>query len=217
MVFHKSTALMAVAIIAFLLLVTPTKIARADVSSEESYKIQDGETLWSIADKFYGDGFKWTYIASRNNIQDATNISSGRILFVPPLSSQYAKQTDKGTVFAGPSPKPIISSQSQKEVLASSVSLEEAVYADLAIRHYLNNVSIYYDDGKPQDTVSINAERQWLPASTVKTFVAMFAYDQIDKGNLSSDDLVQVQAKNVVPTELPPDSLPQLQDGEYVS
>src|SRR5216684_187832 len=128
MSFNKPTALMAVAIIAFLLLATPAKIARADVSSEQSYKIQDGETLWSIADKFYGDGFKWTYIASRNNVSDETNIPSGRILFIPPLTSQYAKQTDKGTVFAGPSPKPIASSQAQKEVLASSVSLEEAVY-----------------------------------------------------------------------------------------
>lgn len=218
MVHDKATVFFAVAIIAFLALLFPVKTVNADVSSEQSYKIQDGETLWSVADKFYGDGFKWTYLASRNNIQDVLNIQKGKIIFIPPLTSQYAKVTSQGTVFAGPSPKPLLTtSGGAKEVLASTVSLEEAVYADLAIRHYLNNVSVYSDDGKPEDRVSINADREWLPASTVKTFVAMYAYDQVDKGNLGLDDLVQVQAKNVVPTESVDNGLPALQEDEYAN
>lgn len=218
MVSRRAIVVLSVTIIAFFALASPLKTASADVSSEQSYKIQDGETLWSIADKFYGDGFKWTYLASRNNIQDVANIQNGKIIFIPPLTSQYAKVTSQGTVFAGPSPKPLLtSSGATKEVLASSVSLEEAVYADLAIRHYLNNVSVYSDDGRSEDKVSINADRQWLPASTVKTFVAMYAYDQVDKGNLGLDDLVQVQAKNVVPTESVDNGLPALQEGEYAN
>lgn len=111
----------------------------------------------------------------------------------------------------------LLSSSSKKLVKPLSVSVEEEVYADLAIRHYLNNVSVYSLDQNPNDTVSINTDKQWLPASTVKTYVAMYAYNQAYKGNLGLDDQVVVDAKNIVPTELVTDELPTLQEGQYVS
>lgn len=207
----KAMGFLIIASMALLLCAFPPQIAKADTESEQSYKIQDGETLWSVAEKFYGTGFDWTYIASRNNILDSSNIPAGKILFVPPVSSKYAQTKNGELVFAAPA-------QVTKAVQgASTVSLEEMVYADLATRHYLNNVSVYSYDGNPANTISINSDKQWLPASTVKTFVAMYAYDQIDKGNLNLDDQVLVQAKNVVPTELVTDELPTLNEGEYVT
>lgn len=212
MTFQKrAIGLLIIASIALLICAFPLQTAKADTESEQSYKIQDGETLWSVAEKFYGTGFDWTYVASRNNILDSSNIPTGKILFIPPISSKYAQTKNGELVFAGPI-------QATKDVQgASTVSLEEMVYADLATRHYLNNVSVYSYDGNPANTISINSDKQWLPASTVKTFVAMYAYDQIDKGNLNLDDQVLVQAKNVVPTELVTDELPTLNDGEYVT
>lgn len=205
---ERAVGLLILGLLAFLIIL-PSEV-KADVTSEQSYKIQDGETLWSIADKFYQDGSKWSYIASRNNIQDASNIPSGKILFIPPLSSQYAKNSDSGLIFVNPKPAGEVKGE-------ATVSLEEAVYADLATRHYLNNVSVYSYDGKTEDAVSINPDKQWIPASTVKTFVAMYVFDQIDKGNLNLNDQVQVQSKNVVPTELVTDEFPTLQDGQYVT
>jgi len=61
------------------------------LDNEQVYKIHDGETLWSLAKRFYSNGYDWTYIANRNNISDPFNIPSGRILLIPSLSSKYAK------------------------------------------------------------------------------------------------------------------------------
>src|SRR5258708_5137005 len=116
-----------------------------------------------------------------------------------------------------PSSTVTTSKSESNPVKTVSVSVEEAVYADLAIRHYLNNVSVYSLDQDPKNTVSINADKQWLPASTVKTFVAMYAYDQIYKGNLNFDDQILIDAKNVVPTELVTEEMPALVEGQYVS
>lgn len=99
----------------------------------------------------------------------------------------------------------------------ASLTVSDAVYADLALRHNLDNVSIYYDDKKTNETIALNETRHWLPASTVKTFAAMYAYKLIRDGKLHLYDFVLVDAKNDVPTELVTDEFPTLQAGESVS
>ncbi len=61
------------------------------MDNEQVYKIQDGESLWSLAKRFYSNWFDWIYIATRNDIANPSNIPSGRILLIPSLSSKYAK------------------------------------------------------------------------------------------------------------------------------
>ncbi len=206
-----------VSILLFLGLFYPSKTFSETSEKEQVYKIQDGETLWSIAEKFYNNGFDWTYVATRNNISDPSNVPTGRTLFIPSLSSKYAKPQEEGHIFTGPTPIARVQEQNKVVLGADQISLEDAVLADLAMRHYLPNVSVYSYDGKAESTISINANRQWVPASTVKAFVAMYAYDQVYKGKLSLDDLVLVDAKNVVPTELVTSELLTLSEGEYVS
>ena len=46
-------------------------------SVEQTYILQEGEALWDVAVKFYGDGFRWTDIAKANNLEDTAD-------FVPP-------------------------------------------------------------------------------------------------------------------------------------
>ena len=96
-------------------------------------------------------------------------------------------------------------------------SLSEAVYADLAVRGYLDNVSISLYDGNKTDTIGINDNKHWLPASTVKLFAAMYAYKQIADSKLSLYQSIPVESKNVVPTELVTDELPTIQDGDYLT
>src|SRR5258708_34611688 len=56
---------------------------------------------------------------------------------------------------------------------ANGLSIQDEVYADLAMQHELDHVSVYYFDGNPRNTVSINADRNWDPASTIKLYAAM--------------------------------------------
>ena len=79
------------------------------------------------------------------------------------------------------------------------VNLSDEIYADLALRNALNHVSLYYFDGNIDNTVSINADKAWNPASTIKLYVAMYAFDQVAAGKISLDQLVTIDDKNVAP------------------
>ena len=50
---------------------------------ERMYTVQDGDDLWSIAQKIYGSGFNWVDLAKANNLQDPDGIEQGMVLKVP--------------------------------------------------------------------------------------------------------------------------------------
>lgn len=49
----------------------------------DSYTVQAGDSLWKIAERFYGDGFKWRDIAKANNIANPGQLEKGLALNVP--------------------------------------------------------------------------------------------------------------------------------------
>src|SRR5258708_5354122 len=96
-------------------------------------------------------------------------------------------------------------------------SLSDAVYADLALKGYLDNVSVSFYDKNPANAIAINETRHWPPASTVKLFTAMYASKLIADARLNLYNSVAIEAKNVVPGELITDELPTIQEGEYLT
>ncbi len=52
----------------------------------ETYAMQRGDTLYSLATRFYGDGKLWTRIAeaNRDKFRDVTAIPVGTVLVIPP-------------------------------------------------------------------------------------------------------------------------------------
>lgn len=49
---------------------------------QQSYVVKDGDTLWSIAQQFYGDGSQYRKIADANNITSPDAITSGQKLVI---------------------------------------------------------------------------------------------------------------------------------------
>jgi nucleoid-associated protein YgaU len=49
---------------------------------QTSYTVVSGDTLWAIAVKFYGDGSKFTQIASDNNISNPNSLQVGQVLTI---------------------------------------------------------------------------------------------------------------------------------------
>ena len=49
----------------------------------ETYEVHKGDTLWSIATRFYGNGQRWLDIARLNRIYRADQISTGTVLRLP--------------------------------------------------------------------------------------------------------------------------------------
>ncbi len=55
------------------------------LAGTNAYVVQSGDTLWKIADKLYGKGWKWRtiYEANKNIIADPESIYVGQVLVVP--------------------------------------------------------------------------------------------------------------------------------------
>jgi nucleoid-associated protein YgaU len=51
--------------------------------SADSYKVVEGDNLWGIAVRAYGDGYKWPELAKANNIQNPDLIYAGSTLKLP--------------------------------------------------------------------------------------------------------------------------------------
>lgn len=57
--------------------------------------IENGDTLWSIATEYYGEGYYWPLLARNNNLEQESGIPeiyAGNELFIPPLSSFNVNQ-----------------------------------------------------------------------------------------------------------------------------
>lgn len=57
---------------------TPEPLVKPD-----TYRVQKGDTLWSIATRFYGSGHRWVDIARHNRISRADRIIEGTVLKLP--------------------------------------------------------------------------------------------------------------------------------------
>lgn len=62
----------------------PKKIVQSTpVISGNSYEVIKGDSLWKIAVRAYGDGFKWSVIAKSNNLTYPSLIHPGNVLSLP--------------------------------------------------------------------------------------------------------------------------------------
>jgi len=51
--------------------------------SDKIHTVIKGDNLWNIAVTYYGDGFKWTEIATENKLDNASVIEIGQDLTIP--------------------------------------------------------------------------------------------------------------------------------------
>jgi hypothetical protein len=58
---------------------------------EVTYTVKAGDTLWLIAQQFYGDGSQWVYIAqyakNQGKISENGSVTPGTVLYIPMLTS----------------------------------------------------------------------------------------------------------------------------------
>ncbi len=66
----------------------PAPPAAAGVPMMERYRVQRGDTLWLIAQRFYGDPTAYTLIAQANGLSDPHRLVAGQELLLPPLDGE---------------------------------------------------------------------------------------------------------------------------------
>lgn len=58
-------------------------VATSQQKTANSHTVARGETLWSIAQTYYGSGYKWVDIAKANSLQSPNQIEVGQTLTLP--------------------------------------------------------------------------------------------------------------------------------------
>jgi nucleoid-associated protein YgaU len=70
----------------------PIKVDAGEISSYstgevtltgKTYKVAEGDNLWTIAERAYGDGQGWVQLAKANNIPNPDLIMPGTTLTIP--------------------------------------------------------------------------------------------------------------------------------------
>lgn len=69
---------------------------------QRTYTVQEGDSLWTIAEKEYNDGFQWTKIADANKLVSPGAIDKGMKLVIP----EQPKVVAQAEVTVTPSPTP---------------------------------------------------------------------------------------------------------------
>ena len=74
-----------------------TTKAKQDAAKKgaKSYTVKKGDTLWALAEKYYGDGSKWKIIAKANGVKDPKKLQIGTKLKIPGVTDKKtaAKKT----------------------------------------------------------------------------------------------------------------------------
>lgn len=65
---------------------TPTQITLSKETSEKTYQVKKGDTLWKIAEETYGSGYNAYDIALANQIKNPNLIVSGQKLILPSVT-----------------------------------------------------------------------------------------------------------------------------------
>ncbi|MFH0863688.1 MAG: LysM peptidoglycan-binding domain-containing protein [Candidatus Gottesmanbacteria bacterium] len=51
--------------------------------TKDNYTVVEGDDLWNIAVRAYGDGYKWSQIAQANKLENPDVINAGNVLILP--------------------------------------------------------------------------------------------------------------------------------------
>jgi putative chitinase len=96
----------------------------------EKYTVKTGDTLGSIAKKFYKDPLKYKDIAKANNISNPDLISVGQVLLIPELTALTKEEDINTALDTGQTSDKIFTEDSLKQIMPNA-KVED-------INHYLN-------------------------------------------------------------------------------
>lgn len=67
------------------------------INQKNVYQVKEGDTLWSIAEKFYGSGFNVDDIVKANNIKNPDKVEKGQLLIIPLVKPRSPTQGEINT------------------------------------------------------------------------------------------------------------------------
>lgn len=81
---------------------------QSEVKLPAKHTVVAGETLWSIAEKYFKSGYNWVDIQKANNLTDAAIITKGQILNIPDVAAREVTSKDIASATTQPSSTPVV-------------------------------------------------------------------------------------------------------------
>lgn len=155
----------------------------ADVKKENlpgKYTVKEGDTLFLIAQNYYGDGYMYNKLAEVNNLSDPSTIEVGQVLEIP-------KPDQTG---ANPSPSAATTVTLNADNTAKSTPESSPPESEETGQGGAINQTIW-GEKISSDTYTI-VEGDWLSKIAGRAYGDIYAYDKIAKANnISNPDLIE--------------------------
>ncbi len=145
------------------------------------YSVKEGDTLFSIAQKYYQDGYKYPQLVETNKLANENDIKVGQVLSIPKLASASAS-----TIAALTSPSPTAKPSSLPTSSPSSIVQPSAVPATGgAVNETIWGQKI------TGNTYTVVAG-DWLSKIAGRSYGDIYAYQKIAQANnISNPDLIE--------------------------
>jgi len=151
-----------------------TQTEQADVSPENlpgKYTVKENDTLFTIAQTYYNDGYKFTEIAKENGLANADSIEVGQVLEIPELE-------DSGVIAAVVEATP-----------TEAVSTETVEIAESGVGGAINQT--VWGEKIEKDYYTV-VEGDWLSKIAGRAYGDIMAFDKIAKANnIANPDLIE--------------------------
>lgn len=93
-------------------------------TTEQTYTVKSGDTLWAISKSFYGDGSLYPYLANLNGLKNANVITVGQVLRIGPKEdAEKYKNKSAGTTSSSSSSSRLTSGGSAKITKETKVQI----------------------------------------------------------------------------------------------
>lgn len=146
----------------------------ADVSPDSlpgKYTVKDGDTLFSIADKYYKDGYKYTEIVKANSLTNENTIQTGQVLEIPKLEAA-ASASPSENAMASSTPAP-----TEQAAASPTPSTDNGTGG---------GDNTVWGPNIHTDTYTV-VEGDWLSTIAARAYGDIMAYDKIAKANNIAD------------------------------
>lgn len=154
----------------------------ADVSKDNlpgTYTVKEGDTLFTIAEKYYNDGYKYPEIVKENKFANENVVEVGQKITIPKLETETAMAS--GTPIASPTvspdssitPEPSmtpVASAMEKEEMGTGGATNQTIWGE---RITGNSYTVAYGD--------------WLSTIAGRAYGDIYAYTKIATANKLSD------------------------------
>ena len=150
-----------------------TQTVRNDVAKNKlpgQYTVKDGDTLYTIAQKYYNNGYLYQQIAVQNKITDVNTLTPGQVLTIPKLNQPEVS----------PSPSQSPTPSSIPQISPTDQTSQNTGYTTSGIGGVANQTA--WGEKITGNSYTVQ-EGDWLSKIAGRAYGNIFAYQKIAQAN----------------------------------